>query len=436
MATDVLIVGGGLAGLAAATMLAPQGCKVCILEARPRLGGRASSFTDPVSGELVDACQHVSMGCCTAFRQFAATIGVANYLQPQEMLRFMTPDRRVSLMRRDPWPPPFHLGRAFASAHYLTASEKLRIGWGLLQLRREPWDFDQPLSKWLAENHQTRRCIDRFWSVVLTSALNTGVDEVGLKYARKVFVDAFLTDRDGFVVEIPSVPLGRLYGEELQSWLAMHGVKVMLNCAVKHLIEPGRLALRDGRELTAPNIILAAPFDRVLDLLPESIASEPFFARIGKLEASPITSVHLWFDRDAIPYPHVVLVGCLGQWVFRRENGYVQVVVSAAESLRGLGREEIEKRIMAELRQLFPSLRTAKLLRSKVVTEHNATFKVVPGVDSLRPAQATPVPGFYLAGDWTDTCWPATMEGAIRSGVLAAAAILSRSNARSGYAID
>lgn len=424
MSSDVLIVGGGLAGLAAATMLAPRGCKVTILEARNRLGGRASSFTDPVSGQLVDACQHVSMGCCTAFRTFAETVGVAKYLQPQETLRFFTPDGRSSRMRRDPWPAPFHLGRSLLSAHYLTTTEKLWIAWGLLQLRREPWDFDPPLAEWLADNRQTSRCVRRFWNVVLTSALNADVNEVGLKYARKVFVDTFLNDRDGFVVEVPTVPLGRLYGEELQAWLSRHGVVVKLNSAVRS-IEAGQVQLRDGGELTATNIILAVPFERVLSLLPESLAADPFFARIDRLEPSPIASVHYWFDREAMPVPHAVLVDGLGQWVFRREGGYVQVVISAAAEARALSREELEMKILAELRQLFPTMRTAKLLRSRTIIEQAATFKPVPGVDACRPPQATPVPGLTLAGDWTDTGWPATMEGAVRSGILAAAAVLA-----------
>jgi squalene-associated FAD-dependent desaturase len=420
---DVLIVGGGLAGLAAATALAPLEQRVTILEARPRLGGRASSFTDPATGQLVDACQHVNMGCCTNFKQFAETIGVAKFLQPQETLNFVTPDRRVSRFRRNPWPAPFHLGRAFAGLHFLSAGEKLRIAWGLLQMRREPWDFDPPLRPWLEAEWQTTRCIERFWNVVLTSALNANVNEVGLKYARKVFVDAFLTDRDGFVVEVPTVPLGRLYGEELRGWLAKHGVTVMENCAARRLVVPNTIELRDGRRLTASNVLLAVPFERVLDLLPESLAADPFFARIRRLEPSPITSVHLWYDREVFPIPHAVLVDCLGQWVFRRENGYLQVVVSAAAALKALGREEIERRIVEELHRLFPQLRIAKLLRSKVVTEQNATFRAVPGVDAFRPSQRTPVPGLFLAGDWTDTGWPATMEGAVRSGHLAAYSI-------------
>lgn len=421
----VVIVGGGLAGLAAAVALAPHR-RVTILDARPRLGGRASSFTDTATGQLIDACQHVSMGCCDRFAALARIIGVEKYLEKQHTLHFITPDRRVSRFRRDPWPAPFHLGRSLLAARFLTTQDKARIIWGMIQLAREPADYDPPLWKWLHDNKQSPRTIARFWNIVLTSALNADVAEVGLKYARKVFVDAFLANRDGFVLEIPAVPLGRLYGEELQAWLQKHDVEIRLDSAVRSLLpgEPHRLLLRDGSAIESPDVILAVPFDRVLGFLPDAVAADPFFARIGRLEPSPITSVHFWLDRDCFPYPHAVLVDCLSQWIFRKPGGYLQVVVSASKDLKSLGRDEIGQRILAELRSIVPAIATARLIRSKVVTEHTATFRAVPGVDAFRPPQRTPIPGLFLAGDWTATGWPATMESAVRSGELAAEALL------------
>lgn len=425
-----MIVGGGLAGLAAATALAPRGFRVTLLESRPRLGGRASSFTDPATGQLIDACQHVSMGCCTNFAHFCRTIGIESFLEPQPTLWFQTPDRRISRFRADPWPAPFHLGRALAGAHYLTPSEKLRIGWGLLQLLRTSPEADPPAREWFLANRQTQRTIDRFWGIVLTSALNETVDRIGLKYARKVFVDGFMRHRDGFTVHVPSVPLGRFYGDELRNWLSNHQVEVRENCGVR-TIEQNRdhddssrysIELRDGSRLSADAVVLAVPFDRVRDLLPASASADPFFERIQELKPSPITSVHLWYDQPIMTLPHVVLVDCLGQWVFHRGGGYVQVVVSASRDLKTLGRDAIQDAIVAELARLFPH--QAKLVRAKVVTEHSATFAAVPGVDALRPTQSTPIAGLFLAGDWTQTGWPATMEGAVRSGYLAAEAVL------------
>ncbi len=436
MAERVIIVGGGLAGLAAATALAGQGLDVTVLESRNRLGGRAGSFTDTSTGQLIDACQHVSMGCCTNLAHFCRTVGIQHLLQPQPCLYFMTPDRRISKFQADPLPAPLHLARAFLGAHYLGPLEKLRIAWALACLKRTPADADVPFLEWLQRHRQTPGVIERFWSVVLVSALNETPERIGLKYARKVFVDAFLRHRRGFEVSVPTVPLGRLYGQELQGWLDKHGVRLLLGQGGKQLtLTDGRiqqLRMRDGSTVEADWFIPAVPFDRLLDLLPENVVeSEPTFANLRRLEISPITSVHLWYDRPITRLPHVVLLQTLGQWLFNRGQSspgehYVQVVVSAAREFRGLGHEEVQRRIVEELASLFPEARKARLLRGRVVTEHAATFSVVPGVDRWRPSQASPIRNLLLAGDWTNTGWPATMEGAVRSGYLAAEALLER----------
>jgi predicted NAD/FAD-dependent oxidoreductase len=503
-------VGGGLAGLAAAVGLARHGLRVTVLEARNRLGGRASSFTDPATGQLVDACQHVSMGCCTNLAHFLRTVGAGHYLAAQPKLYFVTPNRRVSVFKADPWPAPFHLGRALLGAHYLTPCDKLRVAYGLAAMLWANPDADPALLPWLEAHKQNRRTIERFWGVVLTSALNETVDRVGLKYARKVFRDGFVRHRDAFTVHVPTVPLGRLYGAELREWLAAHGVEVRENTGVKRLVlepAPGTAAvpaglpslavglpdlsagrhsgggrqlgcaqatragmlddsppstgggatsgqdargpreevplptgrgalhhveLRDGTALSADWYVLAVPFDRVADLLPEDlVAREPYFGNVRNLAPSPITSVHLWYDRPVMNLPHAVLIDCLGQWVFDRGEVapgefYLQVVVSAARDLRGLGRDEVQRRIAEELGRLFPQAARAQLLRAKVVTEHTATFSAVPGVDRWRVPQASPVANLAVAGDWTATGWPATMEGAVRSGYRAAEVILER----------
>jgi squalene-associated FAD-dependent desaturase len=436
MSDRVAVVGGGLAGLAAAVALAQRGCRVTVLESRARAGGRASSFGDASSGMLVDTCQHVSMGCCTNFAHFCRCVGIAHFIQPQRSLNFLTPDRRASRFAADPLPAPFHLARSFLRAHYLSFADKLRISRALLRLRALSADEDGSFSEWLHHHGQTPQCVERFWGLVLMSCLNETVDRIGMRYARKVFVDGFLGHRKGFEVHLPTVPLGRLYGDEMRAWFEERGASLLLNRGVARVrIEDGRvrgLDLRDGSSIEADWYVTAVPFDRLIDLLPEECVSQhACFSNLKNLETSPITSIHVWFDRAVTELPHAVLVGCQGQWVFNRGEvapgeHYLQVVVSAARSLRSLGGDEVQQRIVAELRNLFPAARSANLLRARVITEHAATFSAVPGVDRWRPPQATPISNLFLAGDWTATGWPATMEGAVRSGYLAAEALLAR----------
>jgi squalene-associated FAD-dependent desaturase len=319
--------------------------------------------------------------------------------------------------------------------------ERLRVAYALAGLRRSRGDRPgESFEEWLRRHGQTDRTIERYWGTVLVSALNERLDRMDVGHARKVFLDGMLRNRDGYQIEIPLAPLGEIYGSRLERWLSEHGVEVRLTTGVRsvEVDEDGHLAgvlLRSGESIHADFVVLAVPFDRVDGLLPGRLLERiPILGKLEDFEASPITGIHLWFDRPVCPFDHVVTVARPIHWVFNHtaiqgrsaaegRGQYLQVVISASYDLLALDKNAIRDMVLAELASIWPEASRAMLTRWWVVTEHGATFAVRPGVDSLRPPQRTPIEGLFLAGDWTATGWPATMEGAVRSGYLAAEGI-------------
>lgn len=446
MAKSVIVIGGGLAGLAATAALAGRGLKVTLLESRPRLGGRASSFTDQATGMTIDNCQHVSMGCCTNFRHFCETVGVADLLRTEKTLHFVGKDGKINPFCTSRLPAPLHLFPAFRRLSYLSSQDLKQLQRGLKALMKlapaanGTDTVTQPFDRWLAEHGQGPDVIESFWHVVLVSALSETLDRIDTFHARKVFFDGFLANRKGWEVQIPTVPLEELYGSPLQDWLTSHGVSVHLKTGVERIDvvnqQVTRVRLRDGESLSADHYVLAVPHHRVLNLLPEELQQHPQFAGAAELESAPISSVHLWFDRAITDLPHAVLIGRLSQWMFNRTklltskpsdgSHYYQVVISASRELLGRSQEQIIQEVILDLTAIWPEAVTAKLQSARVVTEHRAVFSATAGSDAFRPAQQSPIENLQLAGDWTQTGWPATMEGAVRSGYLAAENILAK----------
>ncbi|MCA9072849.1 MAG: hydroxysqualene dehydroxylase HpnE [Planctomycetaceae bacterium] len=446
MAESAVVIGGGLAGLAATVALADHGVPVTLIESRPRLGGRASSFLDQETQTLIDNCQHVSMGCCTNFRHFCETIGVSDLLKTQDTLFFVGRDGRINSFSASRLPVPLHLLPAFRRLSYLSREDQKQLQRGLRALGQLPAPKDsqspvpQPFERWLIEHGQSPRVRESFWHVVLVSALSETLDQIDTYHARKVFFDGFLAHREGWKVQIPTVPLGELYGPPLLNWLAEHHVEFHLSTGFdKFHLRDDRVqsaTLRDGTQRNAEYFVLAVPHYRVLDLLPKDVATHPQVAGVGDLQSAPISSVHLWFDRPITDLPHAVLVDRLSQWMFNRsilqtqsdegDRYYYQVVISASRDLKGLSQADVVQAVIAELAEIWPAAKTAELLSSRVVTEHRAVFSVTVGSDALRPPQQSPIANLQLAGDWTQTGWPATMEGAVRSGYLAAENILAQ----------
>ena len=445
-APRIAIVGGGLAGLAAAVALAGRGFRIDLFESRTRLGGRATSFTDPESGELVDHCQHVSMGCCTNLADFCHRTGISGQFSRQRVLHFFSPEGRRDDLSASRWlPAPLHLLPSLLRLSYLSLGERLSIVQAMLRLIRLPSnDSKSPpngetIGRWLHQQRQSPRAIERFWSVVLTSALGENVERASLAHARKVFIDGFLASRTAYEVEVPNIPLGELYGRRLEDWLTRHGVTLHLGEAIEKVDADAHraagLLLRNGTRVWADAIVLAAPWQRVAALIPpDAAAALPWLSGLARIGGSPITGIHLWFDRQLFPLPNAALVGMLSQWVFSRGTNaredsancehYYQVVISASRQIAGRDRAEVVEEICSELKRIWPAARAARLLRWRLVTEQAAVFSVQPGIEGLRPGQKTSIDRLFVAGDWTRTGWPATMEGAVRSGYLAAEALL------------
>jgi squalene-associated FAD-dependent desaturase len=435
----VAIVGGGLAGLAAAAALGSSGCRVTLFEARSLLGGRASSFRDPSSGELVDQCQHVSMGCCTNLADFCRRVGIDDCFRQDRELTFIGPDGSRCRMRGASWlPAPLHLAPSFLRLNYLPLRDRARIAWALWRLMRLPaGDLENmTIGSWLARQGQSRAALDHFWSVILVSALSEDLKRASLAAARKVLVDGFLAANEAYVLQVPQVPLGELYGQRLQQWFASHDIELRTSAIVRRVSCEAGLCLEtaDGGQSRPDFLILAVPWSKIEDLMcPPLAGTVPQLRDLCRFEAVPITAVHLWFDRPIMSLPHAVLVGRLAQWVFNRgapkandeaAGHYYQIVISQSRGLAQSERDEIIETVRGELAEVWPQSRSARVLRALAVTEHGAVFSAKPGLDSTRPSQRTAQRGLVLAGDWTSTGWPATMEGAVRSGYLAAEAVM------------
>jgi squalene-associated FAD-dependent desaturase len=443
---NVIVIGGGLAGLAAGVALADAGCRVRLFELRPYLGGRATSYALP-NGEHVDNCQHVTLGCCTNLEDFYKRVGSAGKIKFFDRLFFLDPQGRTGIMQAGFLPAPAHMTGSFLAFAPLSLKDKLSIARALMAILfaggkpKDAYARAAPMSMlaWLEKHKQTPRAIERFWRVVLVSALDEELDRTDACFGIDVFWKAFLKNSGGYQMGVPSVPLAELY-DGCRASIEKKGGEVILRAPLRSLrFENGALksAVFDGgREESADAFVLALPHDRLIDLLPAEVrTANPTLAHLEKIEVSPITGVHLWFDREVTKEPFITLLDTQTQWVFNKTSlygnpdgstgQYLQLVISASYDLLKKSREEIIELCLKEIRQALPAAREAQLVKATVIKEAAATFSPAPGVDHWRPSQQTKTPGLYLAGDWTATGWPATMEGAVRSGYLAAEAVLS-----------
>jgi squalene-associated FAD-dependent desaturase len=437
----VIVIGAGLAGLSASVVLAKLGFRVSLLERSPRLGGRASSYVLP-TGEQIDNCQHVTLGCCSNLADFYNRIGVGNKMRHYDQLVFVDSSCRRSRIRSWRLPAPLHLLPSFAAFRLLTWPDKLSIARAMLSILNAGGKPESPASismlDWLKLQKQTQRAIDRFWSTVLVSALNEELERIDANHGIAVFWKSFLSNRKGFRIGIPSVALVDLYSS-CGDYITAGGGQVRTGAGVAQVCMRGGevtgLRLDDAEELAGDYYIVALPFDRLLKILPEDLSRQAPFKSLRDVQVSPITSVHLWFDRRVMAEPFLAALSHTTQWVFNKTelsgNGvhagqYLQLVISASRALSGQSQQYVVALCRGELEQLLPATQEAKLVRSVVIRENAATFSPLPGSDQWRPSQRTSIRNLFLAGDWTQTGWPATMESAVRSGYQAVEAVLAQ----------
>jgi zeta-carotene desaturase len=411
----VLIAGGGLAGLAAAAALGGAGFEVDLFEARPFLGGRATSFpltsADGEEPEVIDNCQHILLRCCVNLLDFYERMGARDRIRFHREFYFLEPGGRLSVLRRGKLPAPFHFTAAFLQMHCLCRSDKVGIARALVALRRERTrrkDLDRiSMLDWLLQKRQTPHAIDRFWRQILVSAINEDLDRMAAIHGFQVFWLGFMARADAYEMGIPAIPLAQLYGEA--AWVKYPTVRIHFRSPVERIEEGGFVV--GGQLRTADHYICALPFERL-----ESVGLES-----PKLTHSPITGVHLWFDREVTTLPHATLLDRTMQWMFNKDSGrYLQLVVSASRDLTNLSKNEIVDIAVGDLRLYFPRVREATVVKAHVIKEQRATFSAAPETEALRPTPESGLPRVFLAGDWTRTGWPATMEGAVRSGYIAA----------------
>ncbi len=445
-AQRIVVVGGGLAGLAAAVELADAGRQVTLLESRPRLGGATTSFTR--DGLTLDTGQHVFLGCCTEYRDFLRVLGVDHLTDLQRRLDvpvLHTEDGAVRTARlrrsRLPLPPPLHLSGGLLRYGALPLADRMRSVPAVLALARldqqDPAVDAQSFGSWLAAHGQRRESWPALWELLTVATLNASAEHASLALAAKVVRTGLLESADGADIGVSRVPLGKLHGAAAQAWLQARGAQVHTGVRVREVARsPQGWTVRtdDSGELatlTADAVVLAVPHDAVAALAPAEAGIDA--QALHALGSRPIVNVHLFYDRVVCDEHLVAAIDSPAQWIFDRtaaagyrDGQYLAVSLSDAAEWQTRTAAEIRELFVAEMARLLPRALPGRARKVLVTREPHATFDQGPGQLARRPANATQAPGLLIAGTWTRTGWPATMESAVRSGRTAAHELLGR----------
>jgi hydroxysqualene dehydroxylase len=445
---DVVVIGAGCAGLSAAVRLTRRGARVLVLEARSRLGGRATAFADRDTGELVDNGQHILMGCYTETLAFLRDIGAQDHVRVDPQLAVTMIDRagRRTRLSCPALPAPLHLAAGVLEWEALSWRDRLAVlamATPLKNARRElagaavrAASPDETVENWLIRNGQTPRLRELLWDPLALAALNQPPDQAAAPPFARVLAEMFSGDPRAAAIALPTRPLHLMYAEPARQFIERHGGSVRTGASATLLLTPGADAIvgvRVGAEtIAASRVISSVPWFA----LPELFDAEPpvlrdVIDRARRMASSPIVTVNLWFDRRVLDLPLLGLPGRAMQWVFDKDQfvarsheeraavGHLSLVSSGAADILAETNVQLVHRAHAELLDALPDVRAARLVKATVIREPRATFSLAPG-QPARPSTATALTGFLLAGDWIDTGLPATIESAVRSGHMAA----------------
>ncbi len=441
----VVVIGGGLAGMAAACDLADRGHPVTLMEKRPFLGGRAFSFPDPDTDQEIDNGQHVFLGCCTAYMDFLGRLGVLHntHIPPRLDVPVLGNGGKRGVLRSVGLPAPLHLLPSLLSYPHLSWGEKLRALYGGLRISMTKGGgrAGETFAGWLKRHRQTDSAIDRFWNLIILPTLNDDISEVSADMGLMVFQEGVLKSRASAAIGYAKVGLSELVSEAVKSYLAARGGETLMGAGAREITVDGDRVC--GVQTSAGVVkgdwyVSALPSYDLTAMLPPNLAEDGFFARANGLSYSPIVDVHIWYDRPVMDEAFCGFVDSPLQWVFNKtrmrgdgdDSGqYLCISLSGAWRYADMPKQEIREMFLDEMRRVFPRARDARVERLMIVKQLNATFRSLPGVEAHRLPSATPISNLFLAGEWVDTGWPGTMEGAVRSGRTAAQAVARREGA-------
>jgi squalene-associated FAD-dependent desaturase len=442
----VVVLGGGLAGIAAACELAAAGRKVLLIEKRPFLGGRAFSFPEPETGHEIDNGQHVFLGCCHAYIALLERLGVSGQTHLAASLDVPVYDRsgRRGILRGANLPAPLHLVPSLLRYPHLGWLDRLRVLYGgiCIQLtdryRNTATLESETFADWLGRHGQSEAAIAEFWNLITLPTLNDDISAVSAAMGLMVFQEGVFADRASSGIGFAKVGLSQLVSEAARRFISSRGGQVQLGTGIRSIrVDDGLIS---GVETSTGLVRGAAyvstlPPDVLLPLLPTDLAADGFFGRLARIDHAPIVALHVWYDRPVMDDALACFSGSSLQWVFNktrmqgegdRDGQYICVSISGAWDFAQTPRSQIETELLAELARALPRARSANVRRALVIKHPHATFRCLPGVNRLRPQTQSPLPNLLLAGEWVQTGWPGTMEGAVRSGAAAARKLIQK----------